>query len=388
MKKKFYVMLSACVLAAGLCAGSVSAQPAAYTQPTAEILSAFRQYAELNFYQGEVPTVIEVPLGNIFLERNDVAVLNLETQNFEPVYFKEQIVQSAVSASSDISLNQIVDGNVNTFEEFPVPGDSDSVATINVTGNNITSTSLTLLLDRYVALPKTVQIQVMTSAGMKIVVAERPLEGNTIYFPKTTANTWIVTLRYSQPLRIAELRLNQEQVQNVNRVLRFLAQPKTSYRIYFDTDRVISVPVGESGNLALDQGVRSWGPIKPISNPLFKIADSDSDTIPDIKDNCISVANRDQKDTDGNSRGDVCDDFDRDGLPNIQDNCPDQPNLNQSDADGDSLGDVCDPDESRITEQHKWLPWAGMGIAALVLITLFFLTATSMRNNKDDIVLK
>ncbi len=71
--------------------------------------------------------------------------------------------------------------------------------------------------------------------------------------------------------------------------------------------------------------------------------DADLDNIEDSKDNCPLVANADQKDADGDKKGDACDlDRDNDGVLNINDNCPDLANKNQLDADRDDKGDSCD----------------------------------------------
>ena len=71
--------------------------------------------------------------------------------------------------------------------------------------------------------------------------------------------------------------------------------------------------------------------------------DSDSDGIPDDEDNCPDNYNPDQKDTDGDGKGDKCDsDDDGDGIPDSSDNCPLVSNPDQLDTDGDGIGDACD----------------------------------------------
>ncbi len=84
--------------------------------------------------------------------------------------------------------------------------------------------------------------------------------------------------------------------------------------------------------------------------------DDDGDGLFDVIDNCRLVRNPDQQDTDGDQIGDPCDncvtaanfdqiDLDLDSLGDPCDNCPEIVNPGQEDFDGDGLGDVCDPDD-------------------------------------------
>ena len=62
----------------------------------------------------------------------------------------------------------------------------------------------------------------------------------------------------------------------------------------------------------------------------------DGDGIVDSEDNCIETPNPDQKDTDNDGIGDICDDdLDGDGVANSYDNCPNIANADQKDTDHD-----------------------------------------------------
>lgn len=81
--------------------------------------------------------------------------------------------------------------------------------------------------------------------------------------------------------------------------------------------------------------------------------DMDEDGVPDEVDNCLTIANPDQANSDSDSLGDACDncpyhdnddqaDGDEDGAGDACDNCPDDYNPGQEDSDNDGSGDVCD----------------------------------------------
>jgi hypothetical protein len=74
--------------------------------------------------------------------------------------------------------------------------------------------------------------------------------------------------------------------------------------------------------------------------------DTDGDSVIDERDNCPRHVNADQADNEKDGRGDACDyDDDGDGYLDSGDNCPFSANDSQADKDGDGVGTACDPEE-------------------------------------------
>ena len=131
-----------------------------------------------------------------------------------------------------------------------------------------------------------------------------------------------------------------------------------------DGDHAFELPAGPEPPDPFGDYDRCVDPQDPACD-----ADRDDDGLPDGDDNCPGHHNPDQRDYDGDGRGDLCDpdaDFDRvddfDETSAPLDNCrfrvnPGRTDLDgngrvdpietftQEDLDGDGLGDVCDPDD-------------------------------------------
>lgn len=74
-------------------------------------------------------------------------------------------------------------------------------------------------------------------------------------------------------------------------------------------------------------------------------SDDDADGVPDRSDNCQFVRNPSQRRTQDPISGDACiSDRDADGVPDGRDNCPGVHNPGQENLDGDGRGDACDSD--------------------------------------------
>lgn len=356
-------------------------------------VSAFQSKMVVRDIPIKVPTVVEVPFLSPGIERRGFMVLENETGRTIPSFLHEtyMITPTPVSATVESQerfpgvFTSLVDGNDSTGELFELPVDREGAVTIILSTNvPIVTSGLRLTLERNVSLPTFIEVRAFDTYGERVLLSRTRMFQERVSFIPTTVSGLIVELEYAQPLKINELTLVQDNPESsVTRGLRFLAQPNMTYTIYGNADRSVQTASGESGDLRTDAGVLTLPAHSFVANILYRPADVDEDGVRDVADNCVLVANVDQTDIDGNGRGDVCDDFDRDGVTNLNDNCKNMPNTNQDDVDHDGVGDVCDTEESRLTERLPWVPWAGMGIAAFVLIGLFAVVA--MRPMKSGV---
>ncbi|MBX7100086.1 MAG: phosphodiester glycosidase family protein, partial [Myxococcaceae bacterium] len=96
-----------------------------------------------------------------------------------------------------------------------------------------------------------------------------------------------------------------------------------------------------SATRTVTAGTTIWGSLglKKALGP----TDIDGDGVLDTADNCMTVKNADQRDTDHDGKGDACDgDDDNDGIFDEDDNCPTVANPGQLDTDGDGIGNACE----------------------------------------------
>lgn len=82
-------------------------------------------------------------------------------------------------------------------------------------------------------------------------------------------------------------------------------------------DGMIDAPIDAPIDMPIDMGTQNQ--------------DQDNDTIVDTEDNCVAIANTNQRNHDGDPFGDACD------------RCPHLISATDPDGDGDGVGDACDP---------------------------------------------
>lgn len=380
MARKFLILLLIIFPVVGF---AMTQQLVPLTKET--IVSAFKYYKNVSPNITKT-SVIEVPFNQSSFSIPTFAVYNLTTSSFEPNLLSVNVSETRADISATGAINSsssMNDGNYSTYTEFPLTADSNKTEILFNFDKPITASSLSFTLDNYVALPQAISISIPTNSGRGDHVVLAPIHptNGSVVFPQTTSAIWSVVFDYVQPLRISEIKFNDISSKVMTRGLRFLAHSGQNYQIYFDADRYVQSTNVEAGDLFSSEGIVYGNASSSIPNSSYRPADSDSDSVPDLVDNCVNIANADQKDEDRNGRGDACEDDDRDSVLNIYDNCPQIPNGAQIDTDKDDIGDICDDFENRVTERLSWLPWVGIGFAGLVIFGLFALVLLKKKND-------
>jgi Thrombospondin type 3 repeat len=351
-----------------------------------EEIGAFRSFFLVpSFGQIVVPTIVSVPVENLTFTRTDFAVYETETGEYvKPAYITNETTLKTPATITGVETGEVysalADADVRTMAQFNVEQDGfEGVTTLMLTHEKaVLSSQLDLSLDRNVNLPETIAVSAVVNGREQVVRATSRVTGTQISFPPTTAAVWYVTMTYRQPLRLSKVSLQNEAAGvATSKQVRFLAQPNRSYIVYYDADKAVPAFGRESGNL-VNGAMVTTGLISPrisTPNPNYTMVDRDRDGVADTNDNCPAVPNEDQTDIDSSGTGDACEDFDRDGVSNAIDNCINLPNGDQLDEDGDLIGDVCDDAESRLTEKYKFIPWAALGLALVMIVGMFAIVA-------------
>ncbi|MEF3692093.1 MAG: thrombospondin type 3 repeat-containing protein [Candidatus Moraniibacteriota bacterium] len=352
------------------------------------IKKAFQSVAYIEFKKIDFPSVVEFPIDFKNGALRQVLVIEKESGEIQPaiVIEKSKKISYTVRDSLDGADSQLLaDGDMETFKEyFSDNGVDQKRVDIFITSEkNIDTDSLTLYLDKFVALPEAVEISAMVGGQEKIILGKSKPVSSALNFPRTKASEFKISLYYVQPLRIREIYFTDHSAGGVAETrdsVRFLAQPGKTYETFFELDRYVRIETGEMPNLTQDEEIVSGSIMYLRKNTLYEKADSDGDGVVDEMDNCVSVKNSDQADLNHNGRGDACDDFDRDGVINSADNCSDMPNRNQADEDADGVGDICDQNDDRVLQDQKWFPLAVIFLVFAVVGLIFIKTFRSERH--------
>ncbi len=364
----------------------------AQTPSVETVISYFQYLQRIGPWNEPLPVPIEMPVSTNRL--SDYMVIDTGTNTLQPrtiVTRTKTVPFSVTTYSSTASAALLHDGKTATFESYqieqsPSENGSNSTVTLHFSYENpIQTSNLVTILDQNVVMPQRISVQTRNGQSSSWeYILNNAVMSNNVHFPRTTANEFLVTLTYNQPLRISEMEFVQNNTAT-SYYLRFVARPNIVYEVYsMPEGNVPYIPYLDNLNLTSTSLDTIAVNATRQSNPKYVPADSDKDGITDAKDNCISVANKDQADLNKNNRGDACEDSDFDGVINATDNCPDLPNPNQQDEDSDGKGDHCDGVESRWVEQLSFLPWIGIGVGFIVVLVLFKFSLTKQPETEES----
>jgi Thrombospondin type 3 repeat len=386
-----------------------------FAQEPANPYSSFQSYIDAT--TPDFPTIRRVGIPLPANQKYNVSILEKTTNRVLPHFIKSVFTPNDTKAtvidSTDTRTNRLnlVDKNPLTSTTFNFDTSNGfSSVTLKLTKPTKTTT-ISYYLDSNVTQPEKAQISFINSKNeLETIRNMEYISSNVITFPEVTADTFKIDFQHTQPLRLTEIEVGQPNPTVLQNQIVWLGQSNSQYRIYFDSDRYNDISTLESFNTTDTDGeILLLKPQEKQPNLTYKEEDTDGDSIPNKSDNCPTTKNKDQKDIDGNKKGDVCEDKDGDGvldgidnctkypnrnqtdtdknsigdicedndndsIPNNLDNCPDKANLDQKDTDQDKKGDVCDTEESRFFERKEFLNWLILGGGAIFIGVLGIIT--------------
>jgi hypothetical protein len=355
---------------------------------TLEQQGAFQSVARVAENDFKVPTMVDVPID--FAKDSRLCTIVTDSLGVivpSTIITKDYVSTLNLSASDsfgNMNANNMIDGQENTYVEFPFIEDDNEDTVVQKKEKNIVvidinsdrmfkADSLHFTFDKNIQKPTRIRIiSVKKNGEEQVLLPEQFFPKDKISFPQVNTDHYKIILNYIKPLRINEITFFEKGVPTVTKnVVRFIAQPKMAYDIYYNTEEFVKTKPMESPDFsAVNSNVQRLQVESVEDNAIYKKADTDKDGILDSQDNCISVANEDQIDEDENGKGDACEDFDRDGVMNYIDNCVLKANRKQLDKDADGIGDVCDDVESRFIEKYPWITYVVLFIVFIIVAVL------------------
>jgi hypothetical protein len=281
----------------------------------------------------------------------------------------QKISVKEVSSKLEGNKNNLVDGDLDTSFTFHPTQEGDK--TIELTfPEKIEVSEIDVVLDNGIIPYRKISIFADFGDGKFLPILNEIDFRWHLKFPTIKVKGLQIKMKTPHFLRISEIRIiGQEESQQKNELI-FFAEEGKSYFLYSDAHfGAKDFYPKKSQPLSFDELTPVFDFESSGKNPDFN-PDFDGDGINDVLDLCPKVVDPDNKDVDGNGRGDVCEDPDLDNIYSNKDNCPFVYNPNQKDSDQDKIGDECDDVEGRLTENMDFLLWVVFGLGALILVWL------------------
>jgi len=183
--------------------------------------------------------------------------------------------------------------------------------------------------------------------------------GPTITFtpaPLATINVgtnYVIQGTITDPSGVAYLTYTLDDVDHSGAFLEIFGETQSTSRDFTLTfsplvigQHTITITVGDN---TYAQNLRTITRTVIVTDPNegYPSDDFDNDAISNIGDNCPTIANPTQLNTDSDTQGNACDtDDDNDIILDTADNCPIVANTSQTDIDDNGVGDACEPTTS------------------------------------------